>query len=254
MTDRRSVEHEVEVPGTPEQVWEAIATGPGISAWFVPTEVDGRPGGDAVFHLADGQDASATVTGWEPPVRFAYEEPWPGGDDVTLATEFLVEARAGGTCVVRVVSTFSADGFEDDLGSLDAGWTAVLDNLRVYLTHFRARRAAVVSVTGGSTAPPAEAWAELTAALGLEGVTVGDTVAGDAPPLRGTVERVGTNELLVRSDDALVNLSVFSWEDRTVTAIREARFGPDAEADAARRRDAWTAWLAQRPMSAERSA
>ena len=38
---------EVEVPGTPEQVWNAIATGPGISSWFVPTEIAegeyGRP-------------------------------------------------------------------------------------------------------------------------------------------------------------------------------------------------------------------
>ena len=33
---------EVEVPGTPEQVWEAIATGPGISAWFMPADVDRR--------------------------------------------------------------------------------------------------------------------------------------------------------------------------------------------------------------------
>ena len=39
---RRSVQAEVEVPGTPEQVWQAIATGPGISSWFVPSEVDER--------------------------------------------------------------------------------------------------------------------------------------------------------------------------------------------------------------------
>jgi hypothetical protein len=34
---RRWVQVEVEVPGTPEEVWQAIATGPGISSWFVPT-------------------------------------------------------------------------------------------------------------------------------------------------------------------------------------------------------------------------
>ena len=33
---RRSIQVEVEVPGTPEEVWQAIATGPGISSWFVP--------------------------------------------------------------------------------------------------------------------------------------------------------------------------------------------------------------------------
>ena len=39
---RRSVQVEVEVPGTPEEVWQAIATGPGVSSWFVPTEVEER--------------------------------------------------------------------------------------------------------------------------------------------------------------------------------------------------------------------
>jgi uncharacterized protein YndB with AHSA1/START domain len=42
---RRSVQVEVEVPGTPEEIWQAIATAPGISSWFVPSEVDGREGG-----------------------------------------------------------------------------------------------------------------------------------------------------------------------------------------------------------------
>ena len=44
---RRSVQVETEAPGTPEEVWRAMATGPGIGSWFVPTtfETDehGRP-------------------------------------------------------------------------------------------------------------------------------------------------------------------------------------------------------------------
>jgi len=35
----------IEVPGTPEEVWEAIATGPGISSWFVGCDVEQRDGG-----------------------------------------------------------------------------------------------------------------------------------------------------------------------------------------------------------------
>jgi hypothetical protein len=31
---RRSIQVEIEVPGTPEEVWQAIATGSGVSAWF----------------------------------------------------------------------------------------------------------------------------------------------------------------------------------------------------------------------------
>jgi uncharacterized protein YndB with AHSA1/START domain len=41
---RRSVQLEFEVPGTPEEVWQALATGPGISSWFVPTEIEERDG------------------------------------------------------------------------------------------------------------------------------------------------------------------------------------------------------------------
>ena len=38
-------EFEVEVPGTPEQVWQAIATAEGISSWMMPTELEPRVGG-----------------------------------------------------------------------------------------------------------------------------------------------------------------------------------------------------------------
>ena len=41
---RRSVQVEVEMPGTPEEVWQAIATGPGISSWFVPAAFEARDG------------------------------------------------------------------------------------------------------------------------------------------------------------------------------------------------------------------
>jgi uncharacterized protein YndB with AHSA1/START domain len=39
---RRSVQIEIEVPGTPEEVWQAIATGPGISSWLLPAEFEER--------------------------------------------------------------------------------------------------------------------------------------------------------------------------------------------------------------------
>ena len=48
---RRSVEIEVEVPGTPEEVWQAIATGPGISSWFMPVEFEERDGKPVIMRL-----------------------------------------------------------------------------------------------------------------------------------------------------------------------------------------------------------
>ena len=51
---RRWVELEFLVPGTPEQVWQAIATGPGMSAWFTPTTVDECVGGAIEFDFGEG--------------------------------------------------------------------------------------------------------------------------------------------------------------------------------------------------------
>ena len=44
VSGRRSIQVEIEVPGTPEEVWQAIATGPGIPAWFVPAEFEEEEG------------------------------------------------------------------------------------------------------------------------------------------------------------------------------------------------------------------
>ena len=72
---RRSIELEVEVPGTPEEVWQAIATGPGISGWFFPAEVEERPGGRVVWHMEPGMDAPGAITAWEPPRRLGDDAP-----------------------------------------------------------------------------------------------------------------------------------------------------------------------------------
>src|SRR5687768_18352869 len=94
-------EFSVEVPGPPEQVWDAIATANGISAWMMQTELEEREVGKVVFHMGPEQ-SEGTVTGWDPPRRLVYEEPhWAGlaGQDertvTPLVTEFLVEATSG---------------------------------------------------------------------------------------------------------------------------------------------------------------
>ena len=77
---RRWVELEVQVPGTPEQVWQAIATGPGMSAWFTTTSVEERVGGAISFDFGDescGEDVSSgKVTAWEPARWGNRPAPW----------------------------------------------------------------------------------------------------------------------------------------------------------------------------------
>ncbi|MGZ3141244.1 hypothetical protein ACVDFE_04405 [Lentzea chajnantorensis] len=57
MTREFEISKEVEVGGTPEQVWDAIATGPGIDSWFMgPHTVDGRLGGRMSLDLGFFQE------------------------------------------------------------------------------------------------------------------------------------------------------------------------------------------------------
>lgn len=162
---RRSVRVEVEVPGTPEQVWQAIATGPGISAWFVPARVDGRKGGELTCDFGGGATSTAKITAYEPPVRFAAESPgWAPGMP-PLATEWTVEARRGGTCVVRVVhSLFASTGdWDDQLESTESGWGSFFRVLRRYLQHFAGQPSALVQATAMCASPVGDAWSKLAA-------------------------------------------------------------------------------------------
>ena len=88
VSGRRSIQVEVEVPGTPEEVWQAIATGPGISAWFVPTEIEERDGKPVAAKLTfgPGMESHSVVTVWDPPRVFAREaDGWaPGSPPIAI--------------------------------------------------------------------------------------------------------------------------------------------------------------------------
>ncbi|HWJ61101.1 MAG TPA: SRPBCC domain-containing protein [Acidimicrobiales bacterium] len=157
------MERTYEVAASPDEVWDAIATAEGIAAWMVPTRLDPRVGGEVVFDHG-GFQSIGTVTGYEPNERFAYEEPWPveAGKPIPegmlpwfesigvpmteverdlpaitpLATEFLVEAASGGSCVIRVVSSSYGTGSDwerEFFAEMAAGWIEILDRLPEHL-------------------------------------------------------------------------------------------------------------------------
>jgi uncharacterized protein YndB with AHSA1/START domain len=135
---RRFVEASVEVPGTPEQVWQAIATGPGISSWFVPSQVEERIGGTARSNFGPGMESTATITAWDPPRRVAMDSRDDmGPEGPTIATEWTVEAHSGGTCVVRVVHSWFSDrdDWDKQFEGHEHGWVAFFRILHLYLSH-----------------------------------------------------------------------------------------------------------------------
>ena len=135
--ERREIRLEIEVPGSPEEVWEAIATGPGITSWYVPHTVEERAGGAATASFGPGPEMQipGRVAAWEPPHRIVFTGDTDGPG---LAFEWLVEARDHGTCVVRLVNSGFGDGnpwdgqYDDMLG----GWKLFLRNLWLHRTYF----------------------------------------------------------------------------------------------------------------------
>jgi len=262
---RRSVQLEVEVPGTPEEVWQAVATGPGISSWFVPTDLQEREGGAIAFHLGPGMDSSATVTGWRPPREFAYEERDWSVNAPPLASEWFVETCAGRTCVVRLVHSLfaSSEEWDDQLESFESGWPGFFRVLQLYLTHFRGQGCAPFRVMVNAAAPEPKAWENLIDSLGLASAAVGQRRSGlaGAPPFAGTVERIGdekhAHELVLRLDEPAPGVAVlgaYTWGGQILVSSSIYLYGAGAATSAQHEEFLWRAWMQERfPMVANAS-
>jgi uncharacterized protein YndB with AHSA1/START domain len=260
---RRSVQVEVEVPGTPEEVWQAIATGPGISSWFVPAEFeekDGKPVAETL-NFGPGMESRSVVTAWDPPRMYAKEaDGWMPGSP-PMATEWTVEARAGGVCIVRVVHSLfaSTDDWDNQLTGTESGWPGIFRILRIYLTHFRGQRSALMQFMAPVAGTEAEAWATLTSALGLSGAGAGQRFAVPAgvPALGGVVEHTTQKPAyaLLRLDKpgpGAATLGAVSFGGSVMATFNFYFYGDQAAGIVARETPLWEAWIQKRfPMPTE---
>lgn len=250
---RRYVQVEVEVPGTPEEVWQAIATGPGISSWFVPTEFEERDGKPVAVTLnfGPGMESRSPITSWDPPRRFTAEsEGWAPGSP-SIADEWTVEAREGGTCVVRVVHSLFAetDDWDNQLEGTESGWPGFFRILRIYLTHFPGQRSAMMQWLAPAAGTVAEAWEALTTALALKGASAGQqwTAPAGVPTLSGVVEHVSEkpSNALLRLDQpgpGVANLGAVNYGGSMVT-LSFYLYGDQAAEIVAREEPLWQAWV-----------
>ena len=248
-SDDRSIVHELEVPGMPEQVWQAIATGQGITAWFVPPKVEEQAGGAIELDFGPGIGTSpGTVTVWEPPTRFVHRGSGAGGNP--LAYEWHVEARSGGTCVVRLVTSgfLSEADWQAEYDSTAEGWQLFLNNLRLYLLHFAGQRCTSMLVQRLSEVAPDDAWRKLTGSLGLpEAPTVGQQVSvSNAPALSGRVERFQSRLMTLLLDAPSRGIGVVgteSFDGKGFPMVYLYLFGAGAEEAIRRDEPAWREWI-----------
>jgi len=160
-----------------------------VSAEF--EERDGKPVA-VKLNFGPGMESTSAVTAWEPPQKWATQsDGWVPGSP-PIANEWSIEARGGGICIARIVQSLfaSTDDWDNQLEGAEYGWPGFLRTLRIYLTHFRGQRSAAMKWMAPVAGTEAEAWETLTAALGVNGLSVGQrwTAPAGVPALGGVAK------------------------------------------------------------------
>jgi uncharacterized protein YndB with AHSA1/START domain len=234
---------EAEVPASPDEVWAAIASGPGIDSWFMGrSEV--QPGPAGTVRTVFGEYAPEfDVTVWEPARRFAYRS-GEAPDGRFVAYEFLIEGRAGSSTVLRTVTSgfLPGDDWAEEFEAMTLGGEMYFRTLVEYLSYFAGRFAAPVTAFG----PPGTSWARdralLCRALGLpEDPKPGDRATltrNETGPIEGVLYFANAHTIGVRTRDALYRF-LRGFAKPAIAAHH--LFAEDADPAEAER--AWTAWL-----------
>jgi len=135
MAHEFEVREEIELDASPQEVWQAIATGPGVDSWFMGhNEIEPREGGRVT--LMDGH-IRGVVTLWQPPHRLSYTwnvfAPGDGPDAVSAYPQsylsFALEPR-GADVLLRLTHLPVLDRFEKQNAM---GWHTFLDMLAASL-------------------------------------------------------------------------------------------------------------------------
>ena len=253
-TGKRWVEMDVLVPGTPEQVWQALATSNGNAAWFTAAAIEGKIGGVLRFDFGGDMTSSGTVTAWEPPLRFGYLEfDWAEGAP-PLATEITITARSGGQCLIRMVHSLftSSDDWDDQMEGFEGGWPGFFDVLRVYLPNFAGMNAASFMAVTSARADHLPTWMRLLDSLKLAGANVGEHRSAALEPerLSGVVARVHLDArqryILLHLDGphpGIVLLGTYAKGESINVSVCRYHYGDDAAAALAVSEPRWREWL-----------
>jgi uncharacterized protein YndB with AHSA1/START domain len=244
MAHRFEIAEDFEVDATPEQVWEAIATGPGLDSWFLGrNEVEPREGGRGRWTIGD-YTLESTVTAWDPPKRLVNTGS-EGPDGSFHQFEYRIEERGVGRAAVRYVHSGMLGGdWEAEYDAMREGDPMYLHKLVQYLTYFRGRFATSVDARGPIVPDRDRAMAGFRKALGLpDDVADGDLVRltpEGLEPIDGVVDYVSPHFVGVRTGDALYRF-IHGFDGTTMVGHHLFADGVDQQET----ERIWRSWLSR---------
>jgi len=234
MSKEFEVRREVVLPGTPEQVFDAVTRE--TAAWMFPIDVDAGVGG------LGPDDPKVRV--WDPPEHVAIRVEGPEG--YFNALDYLIEGRDGGTAHLRyvhsgVLMTGDWDAQYDGVG---AHTDFYLHSLGEYVGHFAGRAVEYLAVFGPKSSARPGAVELLKSALGLGPESkVGDAVAFEVPhvgPVESVLDYLSPHFVGLRDEDALYRFYGRDAFGGTVDAAHHL-FAP--KVDLLTSTAGWQAWL-----------
>jgi uncharacterized protein YndB with AHSA1/START domain len=236
------ITQEVQVDATPEQAWDAIATGRGQDSWFMGRNtVEPREGGTATFSIGDFTQTS-TVTTWEPPKRFGFSSE-EGAVGSAHRFDYEISSRPSGGVSIRYEHTgMLGDEWEAEYEAMQEGDPAYVQKLVEYLTYFPGRYATSVEAIGPDVADREHAMDVFARELGLDDhPNFGEPVSTELEGIgriEGAVDFISPSFIGVRTIDAILR---FIWAFDGRVMVGHHLFEEDVDRAEAER--AWGDWL-----------
>ncbi len=252
----RSIEREIEIDASIEDVWKALTEAEGLTRWLCEeARVTPGVGGSYWVSWGEGQAGESRIEVWEPGRRLRLRNlPWEAAsaqydEEAASATpiiqEYTLETRDGKT-VLRLVDSGMPDAPEWD-GMYDGksrGWEMFFYALRHYIEkHHGQHRRNIVEMRPISI-PLVEAWEKIT---GPEGLAASGSFAGAVPGTRYSVTTsLGDTlqgEVLINLPPKTLSITIETLNDALLSATFEemggityiyftlASYGMDAQAD-----------------------
>jgi hypothetical protein len=201
-------------------------------------------------------DSPAMITKWDAPRCFVTEGDMGMPGSPKVATEWTVEARAGGKCVVRVVHSLfaSTDDWDNQLDGLEQGWPTYFRILRMYLDRYKGMPCSAMQFVGFSSDSESKAWDKAGGDLGLLKVAKGQKWSAPAgfPRMTGVVDSLGqgmhANTVLLSLDAPAPGsgyIGAFGCGGMVMVCMSIYLYGDKAKAAVEHDEPTWKTWMSE---------